>query len=133
MEEEIDTGAIVYQESVPILGQDTAYSLYHRLIDVGMRAFGSVFEAVSSGELAEVPQIGAGSYYPRRVPYDGYIDTSWPRTKVERFLRAMHFPPYAGAKIRITNGEERWISTMDEYDAILSDQPTASGRADIGE
>jgi len=133
MEEEIDTGAIIYQEATPVLERDTAYSLYHRLIDIGMRAFESVFEAVLSGEVEKVPQKGAGSYFPRRVPNDGYIDTSWSREKVERFLRAMYFPPFSGAKIKLETAEERWIKSIDEYDAIVSGQLIGSGGADICE
>ena len=110
MTEEFDTGRILLQQRVTIDRQDTAFSLFHRQIVAAMPLFNEVVRMVASGERGQ-PQKGEGSYYPRSVPYQGFIDPSWDDDRVERFIRAMYFPPFDPARI-VVDGSTHLISTM---------------------
>ena len=43
------------------------------------------------------PQAGEPSYHSRKLPFQGIIQHDWEEAKVERFIRAMSFPPHEGA------------------------------------
>ncbi len=43
-------------------------------------------------------QTGISSYFPRGCPHDGIIDPNWSDEQVERFIRAMIYPPYPVAR-----------------------------------
>jgi len=117
---EIDAGNIVLQETVPVADDDTAYSLYHRLIVAGMSAFPEAFRLVTKDRHPGSPQEGEGTWYPRKVPHGGYIDPAWSREQIGRFIRAMYFPPFKGACVRLEGGEEREVLSMAEYDALIA-------------
>ena len=119
MEKEVDAGKIVLQRSIPIDPDDTAYSLYHRLIEVGMKAFGEAFHLVIHKRHQGYPQVGEPSYFPRNLPYDGYIKPHWNRDQIDRFIRAMYFPPYRGAVLKLDD-QEYEIQSIDEYDALVA-------------
>lgn len=36
----------------------------------------------------------------------GFIDPSWPLEKVDRFIRAIYFPPFSAARLRLEVGGE---------------------------
>jgi UDP-4-amino-4-deoxy-L-arabinose formyltransferase/UDP-glucuronic acid dehydrogenase (UDP-4-keto-hexauronic acid decarboxylating) len=114
----VDAGNILLQKEVPVRPDDTAYSLYHRLIAVGMDAFPEALELAKTAARGS-PQVGNPTYYPRKVPFDGYIEPSWDRTRVDRLIRALRFPPFKGAVVRLRNGEEREVRSLDEYDMLL--------------
>lgn len=109
-----DEGPIIWQERIPIMKDDTAYALYHRLLDTGMAAFGRVFDLVTLDRIPGVAQVGEPSYYSRKVPFGGYIDPAWSQDQVERFIRAMYFPPFRGAILR-RGEQEIEIRTIGEY------------------
>jgi len=117
---EVDAGNIVLQRGVAIKSNDTAYSLYHRLIMEGMEGFGEAFRLVVKERYLGEPQVGESSYYLRELPFGGYIDPRWPRDQIHRFIRAMYFPPFKGALVRLIDGEEREILHLEEYDALAA-------------
>lgn len=115
MTEEIDTGPILKQEEVPIGPNDTAYSLYHRLIHAGMNDFLPVLELVVEEGDSGRPQTGTGTYHGRgELPNDGFIDHQWPDEKIDRFIRAMYYPPFRPAVAEF-GGDEFEITSMSEY------------------
>jgi methionyl-tRNA formyltransferase len=59
-----------------------------------------------------------GSHYPRKIPFDGFIDATWDDEKIERFIRAMHFPPHEGAVCQI-NGVRVECSNLESYKEFL--------------
>ena len=121
MTPEVDAGNIILQERVGIFPDDTAYSLYHRLIAEGTAAFDKAFRLVVEGRAPGRKQAGKPSYYPREVPNNGYIDPSWSREKIDRFIRAMYFPPFRGALAKLAGGDEREVCSLAEYDALLAE------------
>ena len=112
MTPEFDAGNILYWSHTRIEGEDTAFSLYHRLLHHAIGEFMPVLEKLGAdGE----PQKGERRYYGRELPHGGYIDPTWTDEQVERFIRAMIFPPFKGAMLRLSDGTEREILTMEDY------------------
>ncbi|MFW6126036.1 MAG: methionyl-tRNA formyltransferase [Chloroflexota bacterium] len=118
---QVDTGNIILQVEVSVSPNDTAYSLYHRLIIEGMAAFDEAFRLVTETQFPGGKQTGEPSYYPRRLPNNGYIDASWSREQIDRFIRAMYFPPNKGAVVRVAGGAEREVSCLAEYDTLVAE------------
>ncbi|HHH1649485.1 TPA: formyltransferase family protein, partial [Yersinia enterocolitica] len=112
MSEEFDTGDILLQEVIDITENETAFSLFNRQIHKSMANFESIILKTISGEKG-IPQRAGGSYYKRALPYNGYIDMTWPERKIDCFIRAMIFPPFPPAKLLINNSEYNVFSYSD--------------------
>lgn len=117
MDEKFDTGPILLQEKIVIEPQDTAFSLFHRQIVRAMTRLETVIEQVVRGDPGHVQQ-QAGSYFPRALPYDGLIDVTWKTEKIERFIRAMYFPPFPGASI-MRDGELHAVASFADYEKLF--------------
>jgi len=52
------------------------------------------FDKFLAGKIKKVAMPNGGSYFPRSLPYDGYIDERWDDKTIEAFIRAMYFPPF---------------------------------------
>ena len=91
MDERFDTGDIVYQEYIDILPSDTAHSLYYKIY---RSAFNNLKFVIDFAGKPGIKQETVGTYYNRKIPYDGKIDPTWNHDQVDRFKRAMYFPPY---------------------------------------
>lgn len=98
MDAKFDTGNILIQERLPIKETDTAFSLFHRQIIRAMHRVDDVVDMMVRGETG-TPQPAEGTYFPRKLPHDGKIDTTWPLAKIDRFIRAMQFPPFDPAVV----------------------------------
>ncbi|CAE7433163.1 mask [Symbiodinium natans] len=57
-------------------------------------------------------------YHYKRIPNDGVIDPDWPDDKVERFIRAMYFPPLTPAKFRSADGELHPVVSLAAFEAL---------------
>lgn len=110
----VDSGPILWQKSLPILPDDTGYSLYHRLCAEAVRQFDPFFERLTSGAIMPVEMAPGGSFFSRRIPFDGKIDPSWDDERVECFIRAMFFPPFKGAVMEV-DGREIEINSLEEF------------------
>jgi methionyl-tRNA formyltransferase len=107
-----DTGDIIWQKRITIEPFDTQQTLYYRVMFRATEDFLSAAAFALSGEPG-TPQKGPALYYKRGAPFNGVIDPAWPEPKIERFIRAMTFPPlpyasFCGSPVR----------TMDEYHEI---------------
>jgi methionyl-tRNA formyltransferase len=109
IDEGIDTGKIILQAAVPISSAETQASLFGRCIERGVEFWPAAFELVKAG-FPGVPAEGPSSFHKRGAPYGGVIPEGWPVDRVERFIRAMIFPPYRLATFR---GHE--IGSLDDY------------------
>jgi methionyl-tRNA formyltransferase len=114
MVKKVDSGPILWQKSLPILPDDTGYSLYHRLCAEAVRQFDPFFERLTSGAIVPVEMAPGGSFFSRKVPFDGKIDPAWDDERVECFIRAMFFPPFQGAVMEV-DGREIEINSVDEF------------------
>jgi methionyl-tRNA formyltransferase len=109
----IDTGPILLQAPLDLRPGETQSTLYPRLMALAASRWPDAFERVKAGEPG-VPQSGAGCYHRRGPPEGGAIGEGWPDEKVERFLRAMTYPPLPGATFRGVP-----VATLEEYRRVL--------------
>jgi methionyl-tRNA formyltransferase len=119
---QVDLGNIILQRRVCIRSDDTAYSLYHRLITEGLGSFEEAFRLVTEDHYAGKPQVGESSYFSRKVPFGGYIDFRWTREQIDRFIRAMYFPPFRGALVQLDDGTDLEVTSIQQYDALVIQQ-----------
>jgi methionyl-tRNA formyltransferase len=102
MVEKFDEGRIIYQERMPLSGDETSASLYKKLLPVTGDCVSNVLRLVASGTLPEGSEQtpGEGSYHFRNLPFGGEIQPEWDDATAERYIRAMIFPPFKGAVLR---------------------------------
>ncbi|CAE8642748.1 unnamed protein product [Polarella glacialis] len=113
MLEAFDAGRILHQERIPVAADDTSISVYRKLLPVTGACARSVLalyfgRGLPDGE--EQPE--GGSYHFRKLPFDGLIQPEWSDSQVERFIRAMHFPPFKGASILI-GGQQVAVDSLE--------------------
>src|SRR5437763_12914 len=92
-----DAGDIVAQEALDIDPEDTAATLYARMVKVGVDLLLDAYPAVLAGTARRTPQDEAqASVFPRRRPEDGRVEWSWPARRIGDMIRAVTHP-YPGA------------------------------------
>ena len=112
----IDTGRVLLQVPVAIRANDTQASLFMRLHALASVGFDTAIDMATQGEEGR-EQRGASSYHRAGPPCGGMIDPGWPDDKIERFIRAMTYPPLPYARL---DGVE--VKTMDEYRQVRNSQ-----------
>ena len=116
IDEGCDTGNILLQKKIKIEEWDTQESIYMRIMFDSMIYFPKVIEMVIKGNKGK-KQIGESSYYKRGCPYNGIIDPLWDHYFIERFIRAMNFPPHPPAKYK-----NQYIYDFDQYIKIKKNE-----------
>ena len=97
MTTEADAGDIVAQEALDIDPEDTAATLYRRIVKAGVDLLLDVYPAILAGTAERRPQDHAqATVFPRRRPEDGRIRWSWPARGIANMIRAVTHP-YPGA------------------------------------
>ena len=97
MVEQPDAGPIVAQEKVDIACDDTALTLFNKLVGTAGTMLDDVLPKMKAGAFSKTPQdLTRGSYYGGRKPEDGRI--TWQRSAVEIYnlIRGVT-RPYPGA------------------------------------
>jgi len=97
MTAEADAGDIVAQEAIDILADDTAATLYGRMVKTGVDVLLRWYPAVLDGTAPRRPQDHArATVVGRRRPEDGRVAWSWPAARIANMIRAVTHP-YPGA------------------------------------
>lgn len=97
MEAKPDRGAIVAQQAVPILPDDTAAEVFTKVTVAAEIALDGCLPALIAGNAPHHEQDPAqASYFGGRRPEDGRIDWSQPAVRIHDLVRAVA-PPYPGA------------------------------------
>ncbi|MCL4561340.1 MAG: methionyl-tRNA formyltransferase [Chloroflexi bacterium] len=92
----VDTGDILFQESIPILPIDTGGSLSARLADLGVRLLVETLPKYIDGKIQPQPQdSNLATYAPMLKKDDGSLDFTQPAEDLARRVRA--FNPWPGA------------------------------------
>jgi methionyl-tRNA formyltransferase len=92
-----DAGAIVAQQAVPILPDDTAFEVFGKVTVAAELALYHVLPQLLAGTAPRTPNdLTKGGYFGGRKPEDGRIDWSQPAQQVYNLHRAVA-PPYPGA------------------------------------
>ena len=93
MDEQLDTGDILIQHSLPVGPTDTGTELVLRGMDLIPGALRDALGALESGTAVWRPQNKAErTYFHKRSERDSAIDFSWSAEDLERFVRALSEP-----------------------------------------
>jgi len=95
MDQGLDTGAILMQQSIPIEHNDTTKTLYDKLAILGAHCIVEVLKLLSNGKLVATPQNEAdASYAPKLKKKEAEIDWRLSAERISRSVRA--FNPHPG-------------------------------------
>ncbi|MGD2173296.1 MAG: formyltransferase [Gammaproteobacteria bacterium] len=97
METKPDAGALIDQQAVAILPNDTAAEVMRKICCAGEVVLMRSLPKLIDGSFRETPlDLAAGSYFGGRKPEDGRIDWSLPASRLHNLIRALA-PPYPPA------------------------------------
>jgi methionyl-tRNA formyltransferase len=116
-----DAGDIVAQEALDIDPEETAATLYQRMVKAGVDLLLDSYPAVLAGTARRTPQDEArATLFPRRRPEDGRVEWSWPARRTANMIRAVTHP-YPGAFVGDGAARLRlWAGS------VLSDGPSSA-------
>ncbi|MGB7362838.1 MAG: methionyl-tRNA formyltransferase [Rhodococcus sp. (in: high G+C Gram-positive bacteria)] len=93
VDDELDTGDIVLQKSVPIGSRDTATQLVQATIDLIPDVLTEALDAIEQGTATWVPQdLSRRTFFHKRAEIDSRIDWTWPAEDIDRLVRAQSDP-----------------------------------------
>src|SRR5574340_246252 len=114
MTEKPDAGAIVDSQAVPILPDDTALEVFHKVSCAAEVALHRCLPGLIAGTAQFRPQeSGQGSYFGGRRPADGKIEWKQGAQAIHNLVRAVA-PPYPGAFTRLAGKPMRLLRTLVE-------------------
>jgi methionyl-tRNA formyltransferase len=91
-----DAGAILAQQAVPILPDDTAFDVFQKVTVAAEMALDRVLPDLLKGIAKETPMdLSKGHYFGGRKPEDGRIDWRLSARDIHNLIRAVA-PPYPG-------------------------------------
>jgi methionyl-tRNA formyltransferase len=97
MVEKPDAGALVDQQAVPILENDTALDVSLKVAEAAEQVLRRSLPALAAGRAPATPlDLKGGSYFGRRGPEDGRIDWRCAARAIHDLVRAVA-PPFPGA------------------------------------
>lgn len=97
MDDGIDSGDILAQESFPIGCSDTILDVLGKAERATLNILPESLVAIQEGtSIRRQQNHRLATYYPQRKPEDGEIDWSWEPVKIKNFIRAQT-RPYPGA------------------------------------
>lgn len=92
-----DAGDIVAQLAVELTEDDTALTLYRKLLPLAASVIREYHPLIAAGCAPRRAQdLRQGSYFGRRRPEDGRIDWNWPARRIYNLIRGVTHP-YPGA------------------------------------
>jgi methionyl-tRNA formyltransferase len=133
MVEKPDAGALVDQEAVPILENDTALEVSIKVADAAQLVLRRSLPRLLAGTAASQPlDLKQGSYFGRRTPEDGRIDWRLSARAIHDLVRAVA-PPFPGAFTEVSGCRLGLLETrMDPHPVIYPAQSPCLYRADGG-
>ena len=111
MEAKPDAGDLVDQQSVPILLDDTAADVFHKVSCAAEIVLHRSLPALIAGTAPRTPlDLRLGSYFGSRKAEDGRIDWTQPAQAIHNLIRAVA-PPYPGAFTTLAGKPLRILKT----------------------
>ncbi len=106
LNEQIDQGSILLQESTPIAPDDTAETLHDRLADIGARLVVKTLEGIQSHTLTPQPQQQSDNLpaAPKIFKPDCVVDWSLPGPRIVDFVRGLS--PYPAATMILVGPDD---------------------------
>ncbi len=100
LDEGADSGDILSQKVVPIYYEDTARTLYNRVVNVALKQIEDFVPALGEGKYERYPQDHRlANYWRKRTEKDGEIDFRMSSRAVYNLVRALTHP-YPGAHVQ---------------------------------
>lgn len=92
----VDNGAIAFQAMTAIAHDETGISLYKKCETLGETLLAQHAKAIIASEKlpSQTQDENKVLYYPRGNPYQGVINWGWSAEFIERYIRALTFPPF---------------------------------------
>ena len=107
-----DAGDIVDSQSVPILPDDTAVDVFHKVTDAAQSVLARSLPRLIDGSAPRIVQNQAqATYFGGRKPEDGRIDWSKSAADIHNLVRGVA-PPYPGAFTSIEGKPARVLRTL---------------------
>ena len=106
-----DDGPIVSQVTLPVHQDDTASSLYDRIIAVACNQLTTLHSKICVGPLTGRPQSGVTNHWRKRSFKDGLIDWRMSGTAIYNLVRALSHP-YPCAHLLYNNNVYRILSVQ---------------------
>jgi methionyl-tRNA formyltransferase len=104
LEEGVDTGPILGQQVIPISSDETATTLYSKVIEAHLELLRDLWPKLATGEIEPHPQDSRrATEWAGRTPKDGEILASMTVAEVDRLVRATT-NPYPGAFVMTDRG-----------------------------
>jgi len=140
MDEGADRGDILNQKEFEILFEDTAATLYDKMIDNALKQVELFLPKLQKGNYSRLKQLGAGNTWRKRNSTDGLIDFRMTNESICNLVRGLS-KPYAGAHCKYKGAEFKvWeVQMADSNDDNLepgkvleSDEKKIKVKASIG-
>jgi methionyl-tRNA formyltransferase len=102
LQHEIDTGHIIFQEKEPITAEDTASTLYERLMHKGAELVLKTVQAIEADRYPQIPQILSEPIQlaPKIFKEDCEINWNQPARAVHNFVRGLSPYPTAWTTLK---------------------------------
>lgn len=125
IEKEIDTGKIIFQEKEPITPDDTAGSLYERLMEKGAALVLRTVRAIAAGDYPQIPQptMREGKEAPKLFRENCEIDWQRPAAAIRDFVRGLSPYPAAWTTLNESNCKLFSVSVVDKRSPNDSTEP----------
>ena len=127
-----DAGDIVDSQSVPILPDDTAVDVFHKVTGAAQSVLARSLPRLIDGTAPRLAQNQAqATYFGGRKPENGRIDWSRSAAEIHNLVRGVA-PPYPGAFTSIAGKPARILRTLHEPGTGPYEQPClffSNGRA----
>jgi methionyl-tRNA formyltransferase len=118
MVEKPDAGALVDQQSVPILENDTALDVSRKVAEAAALVLRRSLPALLTGTARASPlDLTQGSYFGRRRPEDGRIDWGRGAREIHDLVRAVA-PPFPGAFTEVNGCRLAVLETRMDAQAV---------------
>ena len=113
----VDSGNIIFQQTIPVEKNDTAANLVTKISEVLVASLGEILVAWPNLPSIEQDENNA-SYTGKREPKDGEITKDMTAGEAARLVRALN-GPYPSAFIVMENGEKLYINEASENEFKL--------------
>ena len=115
LEAGIDNGDILFEKRFPISRTETVISLHKKTTEESILLFEEHIHDIVTGNYSRTPQKSFKNIRPfgfhlrNEINHIKQIDLSWDEDKIDRYVRATYFPPFA-PPFAIVNGKELELS-----------------------
>ena len=97
IDEGYDTGDIIFQKKIPILEDDTGFSILEKYIETYPLLVREIINLFNTKNIKSIKQDETlSTIYGKRTPNDGHINWDWQKERIRNWVRAQTVP-YPGA------------------------------------